>query len=371
MCRQPAVTGTALRHSHWCAQFPLRYTFAMSSSSGHCGVTEVGGDCARDSRGSWDAKRHGITDIALCARHCKSRCARCNFVSWHAARGDCSWYASCPRRSYAFGGSEYETVQVRPAPSAPPPPPPAHAAPLASAPGYCSLMSASLGFCEVSDQGSWAGVRSPAECVERCASCRRCRFVSFTLANATESSVHDQSGERHGHPPSWWRCRWFRHCDLADLRSTPAGAQPWQHYVTVSAAASNDLTGVRRRRRPSFTSAPPPPPPPSPPITLAIATLLEATAGARRPGVAALDESVTSAESARIPIEGAMVQWCQNVGRLARALPSHFQVEALLMSAMVGIERRLATSAGCRGLTRALVSPELRELATACVMKLQ
>lgn len=230
---------------------------------GHCGVTEVGGNCLYGDKGSYDTVSAGIMSLEGCARKCL-QCKRCNvciggartlagerqsgsltgmwsrcvqYVSFNLAQRDCSWYNSCPRYMRSFGGRAYTSQQVKALTSMPPPPPPPRwAAPPAAGDGYCSLMGAGLGDCTLDDQGSWEGISSPGQCIARCSACQRCRFVSFTLANATEGAA-DRSGGSRRHPPYWWRCRWYQHCKLSDLRRSPPLSEPWQ-YVTVRVASS-------------------------------------------------------------------------------------------------------------------------------------
>ena len=353
---------------------------------GHCGVTSGEGNCSRGAgaSGSWE-----LPSLAACKERC-GHCDSCNFVSWHGGRRDCSWYSACLRASFAYGGRAYRTLQVRAVTqlTPPPPPPPAFAAPDASGAGYCSLQSPGLGDCERGEQGSWAGVRTPAECIARCGTCARCRFVSFTLANVTEGE-HDMSGQPHKHPPYFWRCRWYRHCDMGDLRRSPPASSSTtpRQYVTVArdgsgsgggssggggrgGGGSSDTApgGDKSIGRHDEAGAPHR-------MSIAVTVLLEAQSTIGR-GVthgSTLWEatSATTADGMVIAAEGGMVQWCQNVARLANALPAHWRVDQLVLSEMVGLDTRLHASAGCQHLRRIAVPVELQRLAMRCVHQLQ
>jgi hypothetical protein len=98
---------------------------------------------------------------------------------------------------------------------------------LASAlPGFCGLTEeGSEGTCHLGERGSFGGTRlnlllrsangtqAALACLQRCARCKRCRFVSLN---------------RGRHPD----CSWYSSCDLKRLERRPAGflsgAAPWQ-----------------------------------------------------------------------------------------------------------------------------------------------
>jgi hypothetical protein len=98
---------------------------------------------------------------------------------------------------------------------------------LASAlPGFCGLTEeGSEGTCHLGERGSFGGTRlnlllrsgnstqAALACLQRCARCKRCRFVSLKAG---------------GRPD----CSWYSSCDLKRLETRPAGflsgAAPWQ-----------------------------------------------------------------------------------------------------------------------------------------------
>ena len=75
-------------------------------------------------------------------------------------------------------------------------------------PGYCNITSAASDSCETGAQGSWSLRASPlalqswetaaAACLERCAECSNCRYISLSLTEAD--------------------CSWYRSCNLSDLK---------------------------------------------------------------------------------------------------------------------------------------------------------
>ena len=89
---------------------------------GHCGITNDVGDCAAGERGAWNAGALGVSSLQACAAHCLAHCPRCAFVSFHAGHKDCSWYSSCAKLHFSFGGGEYRSLQVREPTSQQPPP---------------------------------------------------------------------------------------------------------------------------------------------------------------------------------------------------------------------------------------------------------
>ena len=357
----------SLRHA-WDANLTAADHSAMHSVgpwSGHCGQTDymqkdrmqhactIGGQ----KKAAWAADAISVRSVSACAEHCRQHCPRCVFVSFSAKSNDCSWYRSCSRLQHSFGGSDFQTLQVRDLPpevaaSLAPPPPPAHEVPRRAAPGYCALMGPELGSCTHSSQGSWAGVASPGECVARCEACERCDFVSFTTANATEAAT--PRADSAAHPPHWWRCRWFSSCDLNDLRASPPAHEPWQ-YMTLR---------VDSRLRPSQGTLP---------LARAAPGLRKAakvTNGLRVALVALLELSPEGNQQRNVYLTG-FVQWCQNAARLEAALPPHWKLSQLLLSSDARLAPMLARRAGCAALQHVPVSTELRTLATSCVDKLQ
>ena len=318
---------------------------------GHCGVTDSAGDCSTDSTGSWP-----LAALDVCIRRCQS-CARCNVVSFHSGRGDCSWYAACPRLMWTFGGSKYRTQLVKQTvPPPPPPPPPRWSRPDGSRIGYCALMGPGLGGCHSGNavQGSWTGVSSPHECRTRCLACPRCRFVSFTLAESVEGrtdTVAQLSHARH-HPPYWWRCRWYTRCDLDDLRQTPPHLP---QYATVAVRPVGQLSPPAPAASPSSKRN----------LSVALLGLLEL------PQARADDEL-----GAPLSRWAAVAQWCQNAERLSDMLRApHWRVATVVISSYAAperLQRALQREAGCSAALHIL--PEdgaLRAARFACADKLQ
>ena len=255
----------------------MAFSLGQGHLRGHCGVTSNSGDCDRGELGSWVTTTIGVTTVEGCARHCLLHCKRCNYVSFDRSHADCSWYSHCPRLQWRHGGLSYKTVQVRASvgqeSAAPAVPAPAvtslegqrlasvfdemgttqlqkllqkgaatlaHRQGLSSAAyaptarqlerpasypnvshGYCALMGPDHGNCELSEQGSWAGVSNAHECKARCRRCQNCNYISFT-----QDPEHPPRPPRH-HAPFWWSCRWFSECDLSDLRQRPRTAAPY------------------------------------------------------------------------------------------------------------------------------------------------
>ena len=216
---------------------------AMSATTGHCGITTDAGDCEAGEHGSWNSDAISVRSVEQCAAHCLAHCPRCAYVSFHAVNKDCSWYSSCAKLHFSFGGAAAVSLQVRAATSMlPPPPPPPHwSAPAHSVPGFCTLMGPDVGDCDsaTSDQGSWPSAASPDDCLRRCSECRRCRFVSFTLSAAPEGE--EPIGGRRNHGPFWWRCRW--------CRRRPTHAPP---FPPPRPAAPPPSSNALRRSRPFY-----------------------------------------------------------------------------------------------------------------------
>ena len=116
---------------------------------------------------------------------------------------------------------------------------------LASAlPGFCGLTEeGSEGTCHLGDRGSFGGNRlklllrsgnhtqAALACMQRCARCKRCRFVSLKL----------------GRQPD---CSWYSSCDLERLERRPAGflsgAAPWQTAELATSTAPSWLSQCPR-----------------------------------------------------------------------------------------------------------------------------
>lgn len=68
--------------------------------------------------------------------------------------------------------------------------------------GYCAVTEGG-GSCSHGRSGSWSNAVSLSACAARCASCSRCRFVSFSAALSD--------------------CSWYAACQLTRLQQTPSG----------------------------------------------------------------------------------------------------------------------------------------------------
>ena len=103
---------------------------------GCCGITDTGGNCDVDSKGSWNTTVFGIKDISDCVGRCR-KCRQCSYVSFNLdpEHEDCSWYndQECDMR-HLMHVSGYISEYVKP--RAPPGPPTdiTVAAPLTAAP---------------------------------------------------------------------------------------------------------------------------------------------------------------------------------------------------------------------------------------------
>ena len=78
----------------------------VGQSAGYCAVTEFGADCASDESGAWKA-----ASLDKCVALCRC-CARCSYVSFTAAGGECSWYAACEIAGLTRQG-DWTTVKVK------------------------------------------------------------------------------------------------------------------------------------------------------------------------------------------------------------------------------------------------------------------
>lgn len=79
--------------------------------------------------------------------------------------------------------------------------------------GFCDVTTGGASDCARGDKGSWV-TETMHECASKCAACRRCRYISFSLLNGD--------------------CSWFHKCAVNSLRTWPEepSAQGWS-YVTV------------------------------------------------------------------------------------------------------------------------------------------
>ena len=293
---------------------------------GYCAPTYGNklGDCRAGNSGWLRIGTHSIQTFEDCARWCATSCERCNFVSYseHPDRRSCEWHHSCElnedRLRWAYIGTSFCTRQVQLA-LMPPPPPPPPPLPAGAALGYCALMGADTGDCDHDDQGSWPDVETFAGCVERCRGCAGCRFVSALVGSngSMLASVLPAEGRRRRHKvknrrrhaPHWSACRWYRHCDMSDLRQTPPTREEQYVSLKVKSGESREMAhALRPSQRPSQ---------PQPTVRLALATLAMRKLDWRRTG--------------GYDISCAMMQWCQNARRLQRALPSSWVTEVLVM----------------------------------------
>ena len=259
-------------------------------------------------------------------------------------------------------GNTYCTRQVRVdqlhAQDPPPPPPPLPLAPfglsLASASGggssesvgYCSLMGKGLGDCDHDSQGSFLGAHTLDECAAECRRCAGCHYLSVKFGGAAMARSENSSSNATAaprmkprvHPPHWWPCRWYRWCDLSDLRQTARDAEG--RYLTMQ---------MNPQKAPLARAAPP--------RALRAESLHHEGWGAAPPegegGV-----HVNSTRAIRLALvtlavqhkDGydmtcALLQWCQNARRLERVLPRHWHVARLVIG--TGNDDWIAPSAGC------------------------
>ena len=177
--------------------------------------------------------------------------------------------------------------------------------------------------------GSWA-VSRRRRVAQRCATCERCRYVSFLAAGRLDNHSRSTAHPRSGRAPFYWQCRWYSRCDLADLRRAPSPLE----YRTVRVSAARVPTSSARDG--SAGGAP---------LRLAIATLFELKGGVNPDW------------------ECCFVQWCENAARLAALLPASWTSDQLVLSSDVSMADRLAASSGCTRLRVVVVSEELRAAA--------
>lgn len=355
---------------------------------GYCAITTLDlGDCQNGMRGAFRLGDHRVYTLDECAAHCKATCARCNFVSYSQIEGECAWHHECPQPRWAH--VIFVTRQVRLLPSAnassgstdlalalmPPPPPTARLPPPSLAagmrPGYCAVMSGRVGDCARDDQGAFSEARTVEECMAYCLECASCRYVSMDLTSLrTRIASNGMTGSlgdaiqpqgrprwvRREHAPFWWPCRWYRRCDLYDLRQTahvhdsyvtwerPASplpaVMPSNQAVTASVQSSAQPSPAQQSS--AATNAPP-----TRPIRLALVTL-----AARAPKL-----------SYGYDVKCALMQWCLSARRLEAALGAAFHVTRhVLTSGPVGWLNR---SAGCE-LHLLPIATALRAAASAC-----
>ena len=393
-----------------------------ASSIGHCGVTTDAGDCLRGTSGSWPLASIHTRDLNGCMAHCLAHCPRCRFISFseHRMHRECSWYFACPRLQWAFDGTSYRTVQVRKTPDLLPPPPPlpAFAAPVGAFSGYCALMGSALGDCDRSDQGSWRDVRSPADCVQRCASCERCQYVSTVLSQPYHGGRVDARTAHRA--PYWWGCRWFSRCDISDLRRSPPNGEA---YVSVRPDRSISLVPVRNNASDGCThledlAARQPPqrcllydgdrancersrknhlrcimkrgkcrdaryfgeskragmrcrqPLPTPSL---LANNSGASSRVVRLAIVTLASHPQKFAASKVrggyEVACALAQWCQNARRLQSVLPSQWEVDRLVLGASESDHMQMQVAAGC-DLVAVPLDEALRSVSHPCARQL-
>ena len=314
-----------------------------SPLSGHPLATE---GCSDSTTGRWS----NVASIEQCTEYC-TRCPRCRYVSFttKTTLPSCLWHHTCDTLRWSDMGNRYISRQVRAMPHfiVPPPPPPHQSVSTIEGTvrsGYCSLMGLSVGDCDADEQGSWAGSLTAADCVSRCRGCRGCHFLSMRLSSPSLAADEATERARRPHSPAWWRCRWYRTCDLDDLRQTPMSALHGS-YVTMAvrpvARPANDAERPHTWRRRGHGA-----------LRLAFVTLA-ANAPRLRFGYS---------------VKCALMQWCQSVRRVQRSLPSSWSVDRLVIAARVDAVW-VNTSAGCV-MHAVQPGPELAASADACARRL-
>lgn len=111
--------------------------------------------------------------------------------------------------------------------------------PLDWRPGYCDVTGTRQGVrCSPSDtKGSWKS-NTKRECIDRCAQCTQCAFISWTRTD----------------------CSWFSHCDMFALNNERSTG-----HKTLQVRNSSRGAVIIPLPRLSGVSPPPPPSPPYPP----------------------------------------------------------------------------------------------------------
>lgn len=374
----------------------------LHKEQGYCAVVDLNqpGDCRKDSQGFFDVVPLGLFDVHSCVAHCLSQCERCNYVSWSISltTHECRWYSLCPRVRWANVQRQFTTVQVR-APDAPavalppPPPPPALAVPAGSQPGYCSLMDPAYGSCELDEQGSFSDANTPEKCFARCGSCANCHYVSVSLAGNDSATFYREarlsgsgSAARHRrrraeqpaptHAPHWWRCRWYRICNMDDLRQTA----DVEGYVTIpvkpgpvaamilslesaaptTASSMPSSAAAREAAREAASQAS---------HALAVAAATHAAERLAQRQAHPLLGIVTVAARARhlkfgYDVRCALAQWCLSALRLEAALPT-WRVRRLVLVPRGQSTEWMNSSAGCT-LEPVLPDPRLGRAAVEC-----
>lgn len=72
-----------------------RACYSGKPAAGFCGVTSVGGDCHADTSGAW-----ALGTLRECVLACAG-CARCRYLSFSQAGGDCSWFHDCQTTAHS------------------------------------------------------------------------------------------------------------------------------------------------------------------------------------------------------------------------------------------------------------------------------
>ena len=197
------------------------------SIRGHCGITTTAGDCDISSKGVFGLSDGAVKGgwqaaVSECVGKCE-RCSGCQFVTVSLAYKDCSWYRKCdldavapeePFRSGAVEGRSRKSSAE------------GHGRVLGD--GHCGTTQLDKrGDCARGERGNfllaptaWASSVLPshdlpvaiAECLQACASCARCKYISVST--------------RHRD------CSWYASCDTpvpaADYYWLSANASAWR-----------------------------------------------------------------------------------------------------------------------------------------------
>ena len=219
--RLPAVAQASLVHA------PPKRAKAVVHH-GYCSVTQdkEGTSCLlSDLQGTWPLFTHNEAEAAAeCVAKCIG-CRRCNWVSYSAVYGDCSWFSACNVSAlHSEHSSTHRTMQVRResigqlcAPTCPevqhvtrdavslqgdkqPSTPPLAHQVVGS--GHCGETTGG-GHCALGSSGSWSGIPDRFACLRLCEMCPRCRFISFSRARDD--------------------CSWYSSCAIRPLEDSWSG----------------------------------------------------------------------------------------------------------------------------------------------------
>ena len=198
------------------------------SIRGHCGITTTVGDCDISRNGGLGLSDAAVkggweTAVSECLGKC-TRCSGCQFVTVSLVFKDCSWYRKCdldavaPEEAFRSGAVEGLRSRMSSARSTQ----------RVLGDGHCGATQlAERGDCARGDRGSfqlaptaWERSVLPshdlpvaiAECLQACATCARCKYVSVST--------------RHRD------CSWHASCDTPELTADfywlSANASAWR-----------------------------------------------------------------------------------------------------------------------------------------------